>query len=44
MRFLRERGVPLVTNHCVSTTSAPICKKLGFRKVCVFEVYRFGGA
>ena len=42
MRFLRERGVTLVTNHCVSTTSAPICARLGFRRVCDFEVYRFG--
>jgi len=41
MRFLRERGIPLVTNHCVSTTSAPICARLGFRFVCAFEVYRW---
>jgi hypothetical protein len=44
MRFLRERGVSLVTNHCVSTTSAPICARLGFRLVCPFEVYRFEGS
>jgi GNAT superfamily N-acetyltransferase len=42
MRVLRERGIRLVTNHCVSTTSAPICAGLGFRLVCTFEVYRFG--
>ena len=39
MAFVRERGVPLVTSHCVSTTSAPICKKLGFEKACEFLVY-----
>lgn len=43
MRFLRDRGVRLVTNHCVSTTSAPVCARLGFRFVCPFEVYRFAG-
>jgi ribosomal protein S18 acetylase RimI-like enzyme len=41
MRFLRDRGVAIVTNHCVSTTSAPICARLGFRTICVFDVYRF---
>jgi GNAT superfamily N-acetyltransferase len=41
MRFVRERGLGLVTNHAVSTTAAPICARLGFRLVCTFDVYAF---
>lgn len=39
MAILRERGVTLATNHCVSTSSAPICARLGFERICDFEVY-----
>ncbi len=38
MARLRAAGISLVTNHCVSTTSAPICKRVGFEHVCDFEV------
>lgn len=41
MADLRAQGVPLATNHCVSTTSAPICRDLGFRKVGAFEVLQW---
>ena len=43
MAFLRERNVPFVTNHCISTTSAPICRKIGFEKTCEFRVFRYSG-
>jgi hypothetical protein len=38
---LRARGVGLVTNHAVSTTSAPICARLGFRRVFDVAVFRY---
>lgn len=42
MRLIRELGFRVVTNHCVSTTSAPICDRLGFERVCEFHVYVHG--
>ena len=33
MALLRAEGHPLVTVHAVSNTSAPICKRMGFREV-----------
>lgn len=33
-----ELNLPVV-NHCVSNTSAPICLKLGFEKVCEIKSY-----
>jgi len=36
---VRARKLPVVTNHCVATTSAPICRKLGFRDVCAMRVF-----
>ncbi len=44
MAFLRERGMDEVTNHCVAATSAPICKRLGFERICDFDVYVYGNA
>lgn len=38
LETLRERGLPAVI-HAVSTTSAPICLRLGFRKVCELRSY-----
>jgi len=39
MRIVRERGVAIVTNHCRASTSAPICERLGFRRVCEMQVF-----
>lgn len=36
--IIGKRSLPIV-NHCLSHTSAPICLKLGFEKVC--EIYSF---
>ncbi|MHC4848000.1 MAG: GNAT family N-acetyltransferase [Planctomycetota bacterium] len=33
MRIVRQRNVPIVTNLCRSSTSAPICRKVGFRSI-----------
>lgn len=38
MRMIEQRGVPAVI-HCLENTSAPICLKLGFEKVC--EIYSY---
>lgn len=35
---LKKEGLPAVF-HCVSNTSAPICLKLGFEKICEIESY-----
>ena len=43
MRFLRSIGLRHVTNTCVKSTSAPICAKLGFRKVFDSQIYRHAG-
>ena len=43
MRFLRSLGLRPVTNTCVKSTSAPICAKLGFRKVFDSRIYRHPG-
>lgn len=32
----RRRHIPVVTVHCLESTSAPICKKFGFQPVCEF--------
>lgn len=40
MKFLRERGIFRVTNHCRHRTSGPLCRKLGFRTVCEFRTWR----
>lgn len=42
MREARERELPLVTNHCVADTSAPICRKLGFRDACAMRIFSSG--
>jgi len=43
MRYLRSIGLRNVTNTCVKSTSAPICAKLGFRKVFDSKIYRHAG-
>lgn len=43
MRFVRARGMRHVTNTCVKSTSAPICAKLGFRKVFDSQIYVHAG-
>ncbi len=37
----RERGIPLVTVHCLENTSAPICRKFGFMEVCEFVKFKY---
>jgi len=39
MRAVRARGAPLVTNLCRAGTSAPICRRLGFRDVCAMRIF-----
>lgn len=39
--ILRERGVPYVAVHAVTTTSAPILMKLGYESVCEIGYYRY---
>jgi GNAT superfamily N-acetyltransferase len=39
MRTVRSRGAKFVTNLCRASTSAPICRKLGFRDVCAMRVF-----
>ncbi len=39
MEWLRRLDIRVVTSHNLSTTSAPICERLGFEAVCEFEVY-----
>jgi predicted acetyltransferase len=38
LREIKRRELPAVI-HCLENTSAPICLKLGFEKVC--EIYSF---
>ena len=39
---LKSLGLPAVF-HCISNTSAPICLKLGFEKICEIESYELPG-
>lgn len=36
---LHERGVEVVTVHCLKTTSFPICLRLGMQPVCELDYY-----
>jgi hypothetical protein len=38
-RFSMERGVDRVVSHAVTTTSAPILERLGFRRHCEIDHY-----
>lgn len=38
MSLIAKRGLPAII-HCVQTTSAPICLKLGFEKVCEIDSF-----
>ena len=42
MERLRQLGIRIVTSHNLSTTSAPICERLGFEAICEFEVLVHG--
>ncbi len=39
LAWLRRLGIQVVTSHNLSTTSAPICRQLGFKSACEFEVF-----
>ncbi len=41
MKVLREMGRDLVTVAAVSTTSAPICRRLGFTERFCIDSYRY---
>jgi GNAT superfamily N-acetyltransferase len=42
VREIQARGVNSIVIHCLKDTSAPICMKLGFEKVCEIQSYHFG--
>lgn len=39
---IHARGIDSIVIHCLKDTSAPICLKLGFEKVCEIQSYHFG--
>jgi N-acetylglutamate synthase-like GNAT family acetyltransferase len=38
LELIKKENLPAII-HCLETTSAPICLKLGFEKIC--EIYGF---
>lgn len=41
LQVAREKGIEYLIIHAMKNTSAPICEKLGFRKICKLDFYGY---